>query len=159
MFGPRYVVEVLQGYTKQFHQGALPKILDRLDRKRSSEHVPPTLPKPRFIHKVKQRLPAEALLQLTIDYQGGQSTRQLMATYGLGKGAVLRLLEAAGVQTRQQGLIPTDQVEAAKLYADGRSAAKVATKLGCSPDSVLSYARAAGIPIRPRQGGHRKQSA
>lgn len=70
---------------------------------------------------------------LVADYRAGQSTRQLMATYGLGKGAVLRLLEAAGVQTRHQGLTSADQTAAAKLYAAGWSAAKVATKMGYSP--------------------------
>jgi hypothetical protein len=74
-----------------------------------------------------------------------------MQTYGLGKGAVLRLLANAGVETRRQGLNPDDQLEAARLYASGWSASRVGTKLGCSPDSVLTYARAGGVPIRPRQ--------
>jgi len=112
-----------------------------------------TQPSSRFVHKVKHRLPTEALHQLVVDYQPGQSTRQIMDAYGLGKGAVLRLLEDAGIQTRQQGLTPTNQVEAARLYADGWSAAKVARKMGCSPDSALTYARADGVPIRPRRGG------
>lgn len=43
-------------------------------------------------------------------------------------------------------------------FASGLSAARVATKLGCAPDSVLTYARAAGVPIRPRLSGRKTPS-
>ena len=150
------MVELLQTYQKQQDLGVLSKRLDRLDHHCRSGGVQTSvrlIATSRFIHKVSHRLPAEAIDQLVHDYQAGQSTRQLMQTYGLGKGAVLKLLERAGTSIRHQGLNEAGRAEAARLYASGLSAARVASRLGCSPDSVTAYARAAGVTVRPRQGG------
>lgn len=152
------MVEVLQGYAKQFRIGVLPKHLDQLDRKRQAPTARrPT--KPRFVHKVSQRLSANIVQQLLHGYEAGQSTRQLMATYSLGKGAVLRLLDGAGIEVRHQGLSPDGQADAARLYATGLSAAKVGARLGCTADAVLAYARMAGVPIWVYGGGRKPKSA
>ncbi|WP_407669263.1 helix-turn-helix domain-containing protein [Nakamurella multipartita] len=80
-----------------------------------------------------------------------------MQTYGLGKGAVLRVLKEAGVEMRHQGLNDEDQDEAVRRYIQGQSAARVADQLGCSPDHVLACVRRAGHPVRPRVGGRQRK--
>ena len=90
--------------------------------------------------------------QLVADYEAGMPSTQLVVTYGLGKGSVLKLLDEAGVQMRNRGL-PKDKLEkAAKLYRDGWSLARVGKQFGCSPDTLRLALANHGVQIRPRKG-------
>jgi hypothetical protein len=71
------------------------------------------------IHAAKRRLGSAKVAQLVADYQAGQTTTQLMTTYRIGKGTVLRLLETAGVPRRNQPLTPKQCAEAITLYPAG----------------------------------------
>jgi hypothetical protein len=81
-------------------------------------------------------------------YQAGTTTTELMRTYRIGKGTVLRILEQAGVSMRRQGL-PADRLgEAIRLYESGLSLKAVGQRLGCSSDAVRRSLLAAGITMR-----------
>ncbi len=58
--------------------------------------------------RADNRLGPQQLAQLIANYRAGIPTTQLMQSYGLGKGAVLRLLDAHGVVRRRQGLTPPE---------------------------------------------------
>lgn len=45
------------------------------------------------------------------------------------------------------------RLKAARLYAEGLTSDEVAAIIGCSPPSVLNWARLHGVPIRDK--GHR----
>lgn len=61
---------------------------------------------PGRIHSVRKRLGPDAIQQLVIHYEAGQSTAALTEAYGLGKGTVLDILTEHGVKMRDQG--PSD---------------------------------------------------
>ena len=75
-----------------------------------------------------------------------------MATYGLGKGTVLKLLEDRGVTRRGQGRKNIDLLEAAARYAAGWSLAKLATTYGCDAETVRLALKDHGVQLRPRNG-------
>jgi len=54
--------------------------------------------------RAEDRLGPKRVALLLADYQAGVPTTELMRTYSLGKGAVLRLLRTNGVPRRRQGL-------------------------------------------------------
>jgi hypothetical protein len=62
-----------------------------LSKDRLETRLPPESPTPR-VHAVHHRLSADTIQQLITDYQAGAPSTQLMLTYNLGKGTVLRLL-------------------------------------------------------------------
>ena len=53
-----------------------------------------------------------------------------MQTYGLGKGSLLRLLEARGAQRRRQGLTELEVQTAIRLYGNDWSLVKIGEHLG-----------------------------
>jgi hypothetical protein len=107
---------------------------------------------PRRIHDARRRLSPEIIQQLIHDYEAGQSTPALMTTYGLGKGAVLRLLEEAGVQRRGQGQKNIQLEEAIQLYEQGWSLVNLAVRYDCNGETVRQALMGAGVKLRPRSG-------
>lgn len=85
---------------------------------------------PRAPQGAEDRLGPVGIAQLVADYQAGISTTQLMRLYDLGKGSVLRLLEANGVPRRRQGLTPTQVEEAARLFRLGWSLSRIGRRFG-----------------------------
>jgi hypothetical protein len=92
------------------------------------------------------------ITQLVQDYEAGQPTTVLMTTYGLGKGAVLRLLDEAGVKRRYQGQKNIQIEEAIRLYEQGWSLVKVADHFNCNRETIRQALMAAGVKLRPRNG-------
>jgi IS30 family transposase len=75
-----------------------------------------------------------------------------MRTYGLGKGAVLRLLDAHGVVRRRQGLRPTEVEEAIRLYGQGWSLARIGEHFGRHHSVILRALERADVPRRDSHG-------
>ncbi|MGY1681979.1 helix-turn-helix domain-containing protein [Geodermatophilus sp. SYSU D01176] len=71
-----------------------------------------------------------------------------MRTYGLGKGAVLRLLDIHGVTRRRQGLPPFEVQEALRLYGQGWSLARIGERFGRHHSVILRALERAGMPRR-----------
>jgi hypothetical protein len=110
---------------------------------------------PPRIHAAKRRLGSAQVAQLVADYQAGQTTTQLMASYGIGKGTVLRLLETAGIPRRNQPLTPEQCAEAIRLYQQGWSLARVGLHLGRDDSLIHLVLQRAGIPRRDSHGRQR----
>jgi hypothetical protein len=102
--------------------------------------------------RAKDRLGPEGVAQLVADYQAGIPTTQLMKLYGLGKGAVLRLLEANDVPRRRQGLTAGQAHEAVLLYQQGWSSLKIGQHFGKDHGVVLRALKRAGIERRDSHG-------
>jgi hypothetical protein len=80
--------------------------------------------------RAEERLGPVGVGQLVADYLAGQSTKQLQRTYGLSQGAVLRLLDVAGVPRRQRGLSEAQVQEAVGLYTEGWSLTRIGDRFG-----------------------------
>jgi len=132
---------------------------------RYSKHPKPVIPTPvpaspiatqlpshRPPHRLDRKVSPEAAAQLVADYESGVPSTHLTMIYGLGKGSVLKLLKEAGIQMRNHGLIQENFEEAATLYRDGWSLARVAERFCCSVDSVRKELRSHGVQIRPPNG-------
>jgi hypothetical protein len=114
----------------------------------------PKSPTPR-VHAVHRRLSTDTIQQLIADYQAGTPSTQLMVTYSLGKGTVLRLLREHGVQLRHQRMTPTDVAQAIQLYQAGNSLAAIGTKLGYDHAAIWQALKRAGVPRRDSHGRER----
>jgi hypothetical protein len=73
-----------------------------------------------------------------------------MATYGLGKGTVLRLLHDHGAKVRGQGL--TDLQAAIQFYEAGWSLKQIGNKSDCDAETVRKALKAAGVQMRSPNG-------
>ena len=117
--------------------------VDRVDRSRIA---------PPRVHKAERRLGPEAIAQLVADYENGLASPDLMIKYNLGKGTVLRLLRAQGVEVRNQSLTIEQIEEAIRLYLEGWSLAKVGGHFGREHTVIRDVLMRAGIPRRNAHG-------
>jgi len=104
------------------------------------------------IHNVHRRLDPDVIAQLVADYQAGSPSTELMATYGLGKGTVLRLLREHGATIRHQSLTPDQLKEAIQLYREGWSLARVGAQFGRDASFIHTTFKREGIPRRDSHG-------
>jgi helix-turn-helix protein len=104
--------------------------------------------------RAEDRLGPDGVAQLVADYQAGIATTRLMQSYGLGKGAVLRLLDSHGVTRRRQPLTPAEVQEAIRLYGQGWSLARIGQRFGRHHSVIL---RALDRARGPRRNCHGRE--
>lgn len=102
--------------------------------------------------RAEERLGPAHIAQLLADYERGVATTELTRTYGLGKGAVLRLLEVNGVTRRRQSLTAKQVCEAIRLYGLGWPLGRIGERLGRHHSVVLRALERAGVPRRDSHG-------
>jgi hypothetical protein len=73
--------------------------------------------------------------------------------YGIGKGSVVKVLHEHGVAMRNQGLSPEQIQQAAALYRNGLSLAKIGSQFDVDTTTVWSALKKVGVQMRPRRGG------
>jgi len=100
------------------------------------------------IHNARRRLGPEQIAQLVADYEAGSPSTQLMTTYGLGKGTVLRLLRKHGAKLRGQGVRSINLRRAIELYQVGWSLKRLGAEFDCEAETVRKLLRAAGVQMR-----------
>jgi hypothetical protein len=138
-------VELVQRYSK----------LANLSKLCPSATVRPVPVAPPRIHNAQKRLGPDLISQLVTDYQAGASTTDLMVSYGLGKGTVLRLLRDNGVQLRHQSLTAEQLKEAIQLYQQGWTLARVGNHFGRDASFIHVTFKRAGVPRRDNHGRER----
>ena len=152
---PEIMVAVLARYARE-HQLSKElrktrRLLRTIDVDRRS--APPLPPRPSF--KLTQRLAPAVIAQLIADYEAGRATDDLVAKYSLSHGSVLRMLHKHGVAMRNQGL-PAEQIEqAAQLYQDGLSVARIGKLFDVDGTTAWTALKKAGVQMRPRRGGRK----
>lgn len=104
------------------------------------------------VHKLEQRLSAEALTDLIAQHRAGESARALAQAYGLSKSGVLHLLDRHGVARRYRVLNQAQVEEAQRLYEVGQSLARLGAAFGCSPNTVRRALVQAGMHMRDEHG-------
>jgi hypothetical protein len=105
--------------------------------------------------RAEERLGPVYIAQLLADYKRGVATTELTRTYGLGKGAVLRLLEANDVARRRQSLTPDQVREAIRLYGLGWPLGRIGERFGRHHSVMLRALERAGVPRRDSHGRER----
>jgi len=145
-------VEVIGRYSN-FPQPLLSGQTDRLLRASTRQNHPKS-PTPR-VHTARRRLSPDTIQQLITDYQAGTPSTQLMLTYNLGKGTVLRLLRDHGVEPRRQRMSSDHIEQAIQLYQGGNSLVGVGAKLGYDHGTIYRALRRAGVSMRDSHGRHR----
>ena len=91
---------------------------------------------------------------MVVEYESGQTVRQLVRTYAVHRTTVLEHLERRGVVRRQNVRKMTDDsvLRAAHMYANGASLVRVGEAFDVNEATVRREFVAAGIRIRPRRG-------
>ena len=98
--------------------------------------------------RVAGRLGPERVAQLVTDYEAGTPTTELTHRYKLGKGSVLRLLDAHGAPKRRQRLEPAEIAEVVRLYGQGWSLARIGARFNRHHSVILRILDRAGVPRR-----------
>lgn len=146
------MVEVLQRYANTAQHRRSPKLAN-VEHRQSVQSEQPTVP-PRT-HKATQRLDPAIMEQLVADYRDGMPTTQLMQTYHLSKGAILRIMDAHGIPRRNTSMSSDDAATAIRLYQQGWSLARVGTRLNRDAGTIQNILIRAGVPRRDSHGRER----
>jgi hypothetical protein len=134
----RFWVELMQRYSKLAD-------LSKIGHSTTVRSVPIAR---RRIHSARKRLGPEAVAQLVADYQAGVPATQLMGTYGIGKGAVLRILHEAGVIRSRPSLTSARLQEAAELYGQGWSLVRLGEHFGFDQSAIWLGLKRMKVPMR-----------
>jgi hypothetical protein len=79
-------------------------------------------------------------------------TTQLMATYHLSKGTILRIMDAHAVARRNTAMSSADTTTAIRLYQQGWSLAQVGAHLNRDAGTIQNALSRAGAPRRDNHG-------
>jgi transposase-like protein len=96
----------------------------------------------------QRRLSPEQIEQLVAAYQAGEDMKTLAARWQLHRTTVAGHLVKAGIELRRQGLPDNRLRDAAQLYSEGWSCARLAERFDCNAETVRQRLKAAGVQLR-----------
>lgn len=96
------------------------------------------------------RLSAPNRRELLAAYAVGVPVQELASRFGVHRATVWETARRAGLDARTPELAAETRAEAARLYEDGLTLARVAGRLGASDEAVRSAVLECGGVIRPR---------
>jgi IS30 family transposase len=99
-----------------------------------------------------RRLGPAEVASLVERYQAGATARQLAGEFGVHRVTVGKLLRREGVRLRLDGLDPNQVEQAARLYAQGWSSARIGARLGVAPSTVWRGLISRGVRMRDTHG-------
>jgi DNA-binding CsgD family transcriptional regulator len=102
-----------------------------------------------------KRLTEEQVQQLIEEYKAGATVYELGDRFGINRKTVGKILKRHGVTMRMQGLSPSQIDEAARLYGEGISLARIAEKLDVTANTVHARLREREVRMRDTQGRER----
>ena len=145
-------MELLGGYLRHHYVlERLRTVAEHLDTKGTSKNRLSARPVHR--HKIEQRLPAEVLDRLVLDYRAGDKTPALAKRYGISTTAVKRLLHARGVLLRHYHRLSEEEIaKAAELYHAGWPLAKIGRKLAADDETIRKRLKEVGVLMRSPGG-------
>ena len=116
-----------------------------------SQPAPVEEPSPAKRQTQRRLTPAEQVA-VAQAYQAGADMKDLAAAYGVHRHSISHCLRALGIPLRRQGLQERDVAEAARLYLEGWSLARLGEHYGCHLTHVHQKLIAHGVQMRPRPG-------
>jgi hypothetical protein len=112
----------------------------------------PGLPAPGRPGRQRQkRLNPDEVDRLVEDYAQGATIAQLAGSFSVHRTTVLGQLRHAGAE-RRTGVVDRNIEEAARLYGQGWSLARVGHRLGVDAETVRQAFHRANIAVRQRRG-------
>lgn len=111
--------------------------------------------KPPQRHKIAQRLDPDTITEIVKAYEDGTPTTRLTLQFNIGKGTVLRILQAHRVTMRNQRLTTEQVAEAIELYLQGWSMAKVGRHFRREHTVIRDVLKRGGITRRDTHGRDR----
>lgn len=105
--------------------------------------------------KLSQRLAPSTINELIKHYKNGKSSYELAKVFDISKGSVIKLLRAAGIAIRNQGLTDGQIREAVELYASGRSLTKIGKHFGVEHGTIRRALKKRGVRMRDTHGRER----
>lgn len=108
----------------------------------------------RLSNPVQKRLPTCLVDELVDDYVAGLTINSLARRYEIHRTTVMTHLKNRGAARRQsiRKLSDASVAQAANLYAQGLSLARVAKEFGVSEGTITREFRSIGLLVRPRNG-------
>lgn len=88
-------------------------------------------------------------------YLAGSTVYQLGDQFGIDRRTVGKILTRNGVPTKHPGLTAADIAQAAQLYEDGWSLARIGERLGATATTVHRRLRERGVTMRSTSGAAR----
>ncbi len=88
-------------------------------------------------------------------YRAGTNVTGLAAQFGIHRETAGKYLQARGIDTRDIGFGPEKVQEAAELYREGWSLARLEEKYGVDDMTVRARLLEIGVVMRARRGGRR----
>lgn len=89
-------------------------------------------------------------------YRAGASVAELAAQFGVHRETAGKYLQARGIDTRDVGFSLEQIQEAARLYGEGWSLARLGERFGVNDGTVRARLLEVGVVMRARRGGRRK---
>lgn len=86
-------------------------------------------------------------IELLERYMSGERAFELAKAFDLDRRTVAGIVTRAGVR-RERSMTPEERAEAARLYGEGWSCARIGEALGRNHGTVWLALKAAGIPLR-----------
>jgi DNA-binding transcriptional ArsR family regulator len=106
--------------------------------------------------RVFRQLTSGEIDGLVEQYRAGRTVFELAEAFGIHRVTVGQHLRARGIDTKPPAMRDEDVPEAASLYKEGWSLARLAQRFGTTSKSVQTRLLAAGVTMRPRQGGRKR---
>jgi lambda repressor-like predicted transcriptional regulator len=120
---------------------------DQVEHLRSLLELPQGARRERRQRPPKQaqtRLSADQVDQLVAAHRGGVGVKKLAVRFGIHRDTVHNLLVREGA-FRRRGIHPGDFPEVIRLYQEGWSMARLASKFDVSPSTVTNTLRKMGV--------------
>lgn len=123
-------------------------LMERIDSTPLDALVSPA--QPVRVRAVERRLGKERVRTLVERYESGVPTRLVAKEFEVSLSTVTRLVRRRGGEVRTNARVTAAVVaEATRLYSQGESVQRIATKLGVPKSSLLRVMKKAGVQLRP----------
>lgn len=100
----------------------------------------------------QRRLSSAEQIEVVRAYQAGADMKALALQYGVHRTSISHCLHAFNIPLRRQGLGEQDVEEAARLYEEGWSLARLGEKYSCVHTAIRKALLEHGVTLRPRPG-------
>lgn len=97
--------------------------------------------------------------ELVAGYQAGTSVPKLAVQYAINRETVGKHLKTRGINTREPKISSEQIQEAAALYREGWSLARLGKTFGVDDGTVRSRLLEVGVVMRPQRGGRPSANA
>lgn len=104
-------------------------------------------------HRTRRELSAQELEVIVARFRAGVTMKVIAAELEIDRRRVRKVLYEAGAAQPRTRLTNAQVAQAARLYEDGASLARVGDRFGVSAGTIRSKLLDAGVVIRPGVGG------